>query len=387
MTPRGRGLLLGGSLLTVVGLAVGARELAAAGLAGVVAVVLAAVLTARTPSLTVDRQVEPGRVERGGAAFALVTIANSGRLPAVRLSGSDAAGSERLPIAIPRLAAGASHRATVRLPTDRRGPVTVGPLTLARVDPFFLVRRAAVVGGSTELLVHPRVVPLHEGRTSLARVLDGPEADTALEGTLAFHTLREYVLGDDQRHIHWRSSARTGTLMVKQHVDTARPIVAVLLDTRPRKEPEPFEVAVDVVASLGAAALLRGAPLAVLTAGGDLDGAAALGGGAGIGAGADASLLLDALARVQPEPAAPVALAGAVRRLASRGPGSLAVLVTPHPVGEVVAALRPLTGRFATVLAVGCAGGSSAGTRVGAVATLTLTDVGDLPGLLRLVAP
>ena len=46
---------------------------------------------------------------------------------------------------------------------------------------------------------------------------------------LSFHTLREYVPGDDRRFIHWKSSARNGTLQVREFVQTHRSLVAVVL--------------------------------------------------------------------------------------------------------------------------------------------------------------
>jgi len=42
-----------------------------------------------------------------------------------------------------------------------------------------------------------------------ARDLDGPTFDSSPQGSAAFHTLRDYVPGDERRHIHWRSTART----------------------------------------------------------------------------------------------------------------------------------------------------------------------------------
>ena len=76
--------------------------------------------------------------------------------------------------------------------------------------------------------------------------------DTAPEGTIAFQGLRPYVVGDDLRMVHWRTTARTGTLMVKKHVDTNRPQVVVLLDDRAGSYPANrwFEEAVEVAASL-----------------------------------------------------------------------------------------------------------------------------------------
>jgi len=70
------------------------------------------------------------------------------------------------------------------------------------------------------------------------------------QGSITFHRLREYLPGDDLRLVHWRSSARTGTLVVKHNVDTSQPYTVVLLDQRPRRYTEAtFEQAVDVAAS------------------------------------------------------------------------------------------------------------------------------------------
>ena len=44
--------------------------------------------------------------------------------------------------------------------------------------------------------------------------------------------LHEYTMGDDLRRLHWATSARTGTLMVREDADPAEPHVCVLLDDR-----------------------------------------------------------------------------------------------------------------------------------------------------------
>ena len=68
---------------------------------------------------------------------------------------------------------------------------------------------------------------------------------------MAFHRLREYVPGDDLRLVHWRSSARSGRLVVKHNVDTSQPFSVVLLDVRPGGyTAESFESAIDVAASV-----------------------------------------------------------------------------------------------------------------------------------------
>src|SRR4029450_8403489 len=64
-----------------------------------------------------------------------------------------------------------------------------------------------------------------------SRSMDG-RVDRVPHGSITFAALREYVVGDDLRHVHWRTSARVGELMVREHVDTSLPRVVLLLDDR-----------------------------------------------------------------------------------------------------------------------------------------------------------
>ena len=93
-----------------------------------------------------------------------------------------------------------------------------------------------------------------------------------------FHALREYVLGDEARLVHWRSSARAGRLVVKQRVAAAVTGIAVVLDCdrtafgddRPfaghdLAESERFELAVEVAASVVASAPGQSEPVHLVT--------------------------------------------------------------------------------------------------------------------------
>ena len=79
----------------------------------------------------------------------------------------------------------------------------------------------------------------------------GVPSDQVSMSDLAFHALREYVPGDDLRHVHWRSSARAGQLLVRQYHDTRRTHATLLVDTRRDAYAESdFELALSVAASL-----------------------------------------------------------------------------------------------------------------------------------------
>ena len=136
-------------------------------------------------------------------------------------------GARRRPAAAPRHPAARSRprstEAVYTLPTARRGVVTVGPALIVKSDLLDLMRREIVQTGTQTLWVHPRVAALRPLPVGFAKDLEGPTSDASPAGDVAFHALREYELGDDHRHIHWMSTARTGTLMVRHYVDNRRP--------------------------------------------------------------------------------------------------------------------------------------------------------------------
>jgi uncharacterized protein (DUF58 family) len=73
--------------------------------------------------------------------------------------------------------------------------------------------------------------------------------------------------------VHWRSSARTGRLVVRHNVDTSLPYTVVLLDQRPdRYTEESFESAIDVAASALVAGAADKAPVELRLTGGTVIG-------------------------------------------------------------------------------------------------------------------
>jgi uncharacterized protein (DUF58 family) len=119
--------------------------------------------------------------------------------------------------------------------------------------------------GAEELIVLPRDLGFAKLGTALMQDLDGSTDDSDPRGTMVFHQLREYVPGDDVRRIHWKATARqahTGTLIVRQDVDVAKPSTTVLVDIRPdRYSAESFELALDAAASAISAAQRSSSPV------------------------------------------------------------------------------------------------------------------------------
>jgi uncharacterized protein (DUF58 family) len=376
LTTRGRALLGGGVIVAGAGTVLRYPELIGLGAAGVAAVLVAVLLVLRAPALQVERLVTPVRVPRGVGARAEVRVRNGARGTSAAVRARDVAGSGTVPFAVPRLRPGAVHEGVTDLPTSRRGVVVSGPLLVDRGDPLGLALRTLNTGQSAELYVRPRAVDLPEIGASLARSVDGPQADTMMEGTLAFHALRDYVPGDELRHVHWRASAHAGKLVVKQHVDTAHAALAVVLDTilpgengavLPEALGEAFETAVDCAASVAVVAAVQRQPLLLI----DATGVSLLPGAARRHRIYTVDDVLDSLTTVNPVTGAPAPagaarpgpapprtagpadpLPGALRRLAASGRGSLAVVISTRPMGWLAAPLQSVTGSYARVLAV-----------------------------------
>jgi uncharacterized protein (DUF58 family) len=385
LTRRGLIALVGGLALTGGGWALGWPELVALGVAAIVAVVIALGWLAVRPRVEVVREIEPDRVMAGGIAFGRVKVFNASRRASFAFVARERFGDGFVDVPIPRLSAGGRKSTTYRLPSTARGVVSVGPLFIGRGDPLGLVRAEREHGDVVKLWVHPRHHALSPLPASLTRSLEGPTSDTAPNGTITFHALREYVRGDDLRQVHWRSTAKTGTLMVRQHVDTSLPDAMVVVDTRASTHadaPDSLEVAMEVTASVVLASTSRHFPVQVRTTGGlDLNTR---------GGGNASQEILDELAALDaetPTGARPTAasyrgdgdgstsgvhgharsLTELLNTLARARGGSALVVVTAAPTAEERAGIAAMTRRYKLVTLVDC--------RADAAAVLPLAGV------------
>jgi uncharacterized protein (DUF58 family) len=272
LTRLGWGIAAASVVLYAAGASLGYPEPVVLAAGGVLAVVAAVLLTLPQPRLTVRRDIAPLKVARGEPSSGVLHLTNTGRTRLSGLRAHDVCGAGEIDIEVPRLRPRTAKSVTYSLPTDRRGEIQVGPLRLVRADPFGLARRVREYGETQTLLVRPRTVALPLLPSGRSHHLEGPTTDRAPAGTVTFHALREYVVGDDLRHIHWRSSARTGTLMVRQLVDASLPETTIVIDIDADAYPDPddFELAVDAAASVAAGAAGMSFPVRVLTGDGPL---------------------------------------------------------------------------------------------------------------------
>jgi uncharacterized protein (DUF58 family) len=343
LTGTGRAVALVGPGLVALGVATGWTELLALGVACLLALVAALWWLLRRPELVASRTIAPARVSEGEPAAASLVLRNAGRRRSPPLLASEAVGRRRVGVRLPSLAPDGSTSVSYALPTDRRGLYEVGPLTIARSDPLRLVLVARQHGSTSTLMVHPRVHPVAPVPAGRARDMDGPTSAAAPLGGIAFHSLREYVPGDDLRLVHWRSSARTGQLMVRHNVVPNEPRLQVVLDiSAAAYADDSFEDAVRVAASWAVAACQASFPLRLVTTAG---GAAAADRGDG-----GAAAILDLLAAVQPERSNP-GLAALVGLVPDQEGVSLGV-VTGQPDPRVFDAVSAVRGRYDMVSVV-----------------------------------
>lgn len=200
----------------------------------------------------------------------------------------------------------------------RRGVYPLDTLTVSTSFPFGLFLKERDVSLPGELVVWPRTdrpVPTPSpGGGRVPRPGEGARGPKGQRGE--YRSLRDYRPGDDPRDIHWRSSARLRTPVIREYERDATETRWICLDTR--AEPgDAAEVAVEAAASLAARAAERNRSFALVTA----DGLVEPGRGPG-----QLERVLDALARVDfhpghPLPAPPVDRAGCVLVSVHGAPG------------------------------------------------------------------
>lgn len=334
--------LTGAALGLVVGsFLLGALEMLVVGIAAL-ALIVAVVTWLRfrePPELAISRRVRPDRLHVGSEGRIDLLVENLGAGATPLLSATDwfDEGRRAARFLVPPLAAGATARAAYRIPTRRRGRYRVGPLSVAVSDPFGLARRATSGAGEAELVVRPRVHEIVAPVAVGSRVAAESEAPSArsMVSDLGndFLTLRGYELGDDLRRVHWRSTARTGELMIRQDEARWRSRAAVVLDVLPAAhDAESFEVAVEAAASVTARLVRLRRRVEVVTSAGTL-----------LGTGGDPRHdVIDTLATVGPD--GPDQLPTVLENLRAHRRVDLVVAILGSVTPDTLRALGALTG-------------------------------------------
>lgn len=256
--PTRRGWMLGSGSLAflVAGRLFGLVELyVLAGAAVVLSGAAWAYVRLRQPSVRVDRVLHPPRIHAGTFSRVDLELRNLGRRATPVLYVRDAfdGGQRSARFLAPPLRPRERQRAAYRLPTERRGIYDVGPLEVGVADPFGLAEARTRGAGVTQLTVYPRIdrvraLPHTSGNDPHA----GADRPTTLLGAGDdFYALREYLVGDDTRRVHWKSTARTGELMIRQDEMPWQERATILLDVRKHvHSPESLELAVSAAASI-----------------------------------------------------------------------------------------------------------------------------------------
>ena len=170
-------------------------------------------------SVRISRRTRSRRSSVGKLAEESFSVTNTGLLPKVWLEIRD---SSTLPVhrvsqVLNALPARRQRHWAVRTICRRRGRFTLGPLSLISGDPLGLFEFRRDLEVSSDIVVYPAMIPIPSFAPPLGQL---PGGDAVRQRTHYITTnvsgVRDYAPGDSFSRIHWRSTARTGRLIVKE---------------------------------------------------------------------------------------------------------------------------------------------------------------------------
>lgn len=236
-TTRARCLVAGGATAALCGLLFGEVDLIRAGCLAVAVPLVAAVVVHRSQVTIASRRgVSHARAPAGSEVIIQLTVTNRSLIPTGALMLED-----RLPARLTGRARfvldGLNGRETrtvaYHMPALPRGHYDTGPLRVRLTDPFGLIDATRSFTARSRFVITPiveRLPSLHLpnswdlGDNAGSHSIGSRGADDA--------STREWRQGDDLRKIHWRSTARTGKLMVRHEERPWQGHATLLLDLR-----------------------------------------------------------------------------------------------------------------------------------------------------------
>ena len=257
------------------------------------------------------------------------TLRNTSRVPKFWLEVNN---PTNLPGGMPGRAlwlSGTSERSwRVRAPLVRRGHFRIEPLQIRTGDPFGFFEASASVGQGVTVVVYPRLEPIPLWKLPSAN-LEGSHSspERTLQTTPLATTVRPWAPGDSFNRIHWKTTARTGEIQVKEFDLEQTADAWIVLDLERsahagRGDESTIEAAVRVAAAIADKAISENRAVGMTASGHRIVTLPADRGGR------QHLKLMQLLAAVEPDGTAPLVevLVGSVARLHR---GMTAVVITP----------------------------------------------------------
>ncbi|TFD55280.1 DUF58 domain-containing protein [Cryobacterium frigoriphilum] len=319
--------------------------------------------------------LNPHRVVAGQRALGEMIVTNTGAKGLLPARMELPVGEGLAEFVIPGLAAQGVHDELFAVPTHRRAVVVAGPAISVRGDQLGLLRRTVRWTDPVELFVHPVTTRLASSAAGLVRDLEGEITKKITNSDISFHALRAYVPGDALRNVHWRTSARTGQLMVRQFEETRRSQLTIIhtLESVAYASDEEFELGVSVMASLALQVIREKTNMSVVTEERQLVTGTPL-------------TLLDDSSRIDPVEDRYPTLRDFARDATRRLPAPSVVMIIAGSQTELLQyrTVQNLFGPDTKTLAFRIeAGAQSRLSKVSGLTVITLGQLGDLPSILR----
>jgi len=184
----------------------------------------------------------------GEQTYAFFTIKNSKNLiPAysIRVTASGAAH----PVYLAYIAPKDSVKKEIKITFKNRGLYSYGKFFLQSGFPFILFEKSSAVKVSGEVLVYPALMDVEQFMPDISGLGGSGIGKTAGTGN-EIHSIREFRYGDDRRNIHWKASAKTSRIMVKEFALTDIRKITVIIDNLLPSRKEVFEKTLSLGGSL-----------------------------------------------------------------------------------------------------------------------------------------
>ena len=157
------------------------------------------------------------------------------------------------------LGPGQSTYLTTFLVPRHRGVVELHEQRVCCSFPFGFINRAIHTVLPQKITVFPRIGMLSRGLLARSRMFSsaGSVSSPNRGGADEFYGMREYVPGDPLRSIHWRRSARTGKLVVRELTSDTPPTIIVVVDARVWRDLPDGRIKSELAIELAAAWICR----------------------------------------------------------------------------------------------------------------------------------